>query len=80
MFPFNGLRFNVYGKLKNIIPSIQKLEQFCVAGLVLWDLPQKRLPYFGVSGKITMVFIMPVTGFCGDCIGPGVAAQAPFNV
>ena len=69
----NGLCFNVR-EAKNIIPSIQKLNI-----LRSWSgfegFTPERLPYIGEVEKYHGIYYA-VTGFCGYCIGPGVAAHA----
>lgn len=69
----NGLCFNVR-EAQDIIPSVKKLNI-----LRSWSgfegFTPERLPYIGEVEKYPGVFYA-VTGFCGYCIGPGVAAHA----
>lgn len=69
----NGLCFNVR-EAQDIIPSINKLNI-----LRSWSgfegFTPERLPYIGETEKYPGVYYA-VTGFCGYCIGPGVAANA----
>lgn len=69
----NGLCFNVR-EAQDIIPSIQKLNI-----LRSWSgfegFTPERLPYIGEAEKYPGIYYA-VTGFCGYCIGPGVAAHA----
>lgn len=69
----NGLCFNVR-EAQDIIPSMKKLNI-----LRSWSgfegFTPERLPYIGETPKYKGVYYA-VTGFCGYCIGPGVAANA----
>lgn len=69
----NGLCFNVR-EAQDIIPSVKKLNI-----LRSWSgfegFTPERLPYIGQTKKYPGVYYA-VTGFCGYCIGPGVAAHA----
>lgn len=68
-----GLCFNVR-EAQNIIPSVKKLNI-----LRSWSgfegFTPERLPYIGEAEKYPGVYYA-VTGFCGYCIGPAVAAHA----
>lgn len=68
-----GLCFNVR-EAQNIIPSMKKLNI-----LRSWSgfegFTPERLPYIGEVEKYPGVYYA-VTGFCGYCIGPAVAAHA----
>lgn len=69
----NGLCFNVR-EAQDIIPSVKKLNI-----LRSWSgfegFTPERLPYIGEVEEYPGVYYA-VTGFCGYCIGPGVAAHA----
>ena len=69
----NGLCVNVR-EAQDIIPSVKKLNI-----LRSWSgfegFTPERLPYIGETPKYPGVYYA-VTGFCGYCIGPGVAAHA----
>lgn len=68
-----GLCFNVR-EAQDIIPSMKKLNI-----LRSWSgfegFTPERLPYIGEAEKCPGVYYA-VTGFCGYCIGPAVAAHA----
>ena len=69
----NGLCFNVR-EAQDIIPSIRKLNI-----LRSWSgfegFTPERLPYIGEVSDHPGIYYA-VTGFCGYCIGPGVAESA----
>lgn len=69
----DGLCFNVR-EAQDIIPSMKKLNILrSWAGFE--GFTPERLPYIGEVEKYPGVYYA-VTGFCGYCIGPGVAAHA----